>query len=728
MSTPRQRVRPSNSPMHNAKAQAHREASLNALTGNTPRSPASTTTMADSPVALGDMVNVPGDMYGTVKFVGPVRGKQGKFIGVELASQFAARGKNDDDVDGIRYFDTDIPGAGIFLPVHRAEKRPSPARPRPAHPGTPTTPSHYRLDSYTPPTAAMPKFSQSMGPGARPPSPLSKLKSRRPSLPRPESPFRKQPNLVPTPARNFSMSQRSAVPPRFTSSPAPPLTATPRAASRSAAPSRPYSRTGSRAGTRTETQRPSTSSAASIARRSPSRQVAVDQEGEVQKLLAQLEEKDRQLQEQAGSLAEMEASLKEIQELIPADGSERDAGGSSDVYELRQAVHDRDDKIQSLIDEFDAHRADFRSTIDTLELASAETERVYEAKIADLLAEIHELRELGHSREDVENVARQLKGLEELVAELEEGLEDARRGEAEARGEVEFLRGEVERGRSELRREREKAAKALQGAKEAEGQTSKDKDVELKDDEIRGLKAIIHSLSSGPDASPMARQSPASGRFADPEELKRTQATVQQLEREKSELQGLIDRKAFREEELERAVEQLRRAAEQERDSIMNDEAAAEEMPRQHLSKSPEATRSPTRYRSPRKDEQRVWCEVCDTPGHDIMTCPNVEGANGNGVHDGPGSQAEHNELEEELSNHMRHLNVSAPTKDKYNDKLEAPAPLSLRKTLSNNSNNGTEKSKETHDAPAVETDADKWCALCERDGHLAFDCPDEQY
>jgi hypothetical protein len=682
--------------------------------------------MEDPSVALGDMVNVPGDMYGTVKFVGSVRGKQGKFIGVELASEFAARGKNDGDVDGTRYFDTDIPGAGIFLPVHRAEKRPSPVRSRSAYPGTPTTPSQYRLDSYTPPMAAMPKFSQSMGPGARPPSPLSKLKSRRPSLPRPESPFRKQPNLVPTPARNFSMSQRSAVPPRFTSSPAPPISTTPRAASRSAAPSRPYSRTGSRVGNRAETQRPSTSSAASIARRSPSRQVNVDQDGEIQRLMAQLEEKDRQLQEQAGSLVEMESSLKEIQELIPADGS--DAEGSSDVFELRQAVHDREDKIQSLIDEFDAHRADFRSTIDTLELASAETERVYEAKIADLLAEIQELRELSHSREDVENVARQLKGLEELVAELEEGLEDARRGEAEARGEVEFLRGEVERGRSELRREREKAAKALQGAKEAEGQTSRDKDVELKDDEIRGLKAIIHSLSSGPEASPMARQSSASARFADPEELKKTQATVQQLERERSELQGLIDRKAFREEELERAVEQLRRAAEQERKSIMNTEAAAEEMPRQRLSRSPEATRSPTRYRSPRKDEQRAWCEVCETSGHDSLNCPNIEDTNGHEMNDSHERQAEHDEPEDELYSQMRSLNVSAPNKDKYNDKLEAPAPLSLRKTLSNTSNNGAEKSKETQVAPAAESDADKWCALCEKDGHLAFDCPDEQY
>ncbi|KAK6403029.1 hypothetical protein LTR95_019000, partial [Oleoguttula sp. CCFEE 5521] len=22
----------------------------------------------------------------------------------------------------------------------------------------------------------------------------------------------------------------------------------------------------------------------------------------------------------------------------------------------------------------------------------------------------------------------------------------------------------------------------------------------------------------------------------------------------------------------------------------------------------------------------------------------------------------------------------------------------------------------------------DKWCALCEKDGHLAYDCPEEQY
>lgn len=49
---------------------------------------------------VGDTVTVPGDMYGVVKFVGNVRGKNGSFVGVELDRQFAAKGKNDGDVDG----------------------------------------------------------------------------------------------------------------------------------------------------------------------------------------------------------------------------------------------------------------------------------------------------------------------------------------------------------------------------------------------------------------------------------------------------------------------------------------------------------------------------------------------------------------------------------------------------------------------------------------------------
>lgn len=52
------------------------------------------------PVSVGDVVEVPGNMMGTVRFVGSVQGKNGVFAGVELLEDFAARGKNNGDVDG----------------------------------------------------------------------------------------------------------------------------------------------------------------------------------------------------------------------------------------------------------------------------------------------------------------------------------------------------------------------------------------------------------------------------------------------------------------------------------------------------------------------------------------------------------------------------------------------------------------------------------------------------
>lgn len=54
----------------------------------------------DASLDVGDVVTVPGGMTGTVRFVGSIHGKQGHFAGVELAREFAARGKNDGDVDG----------------------------------------------------------------------------------------------------------------------------------------------------------------------------------------------------------------------------------------------------------------------------------------------------------------------------------------------------------------------------------------------------------------------------------------------------------------------------------------------------------------------------------------------------------------------------------------------------------------------------------------------------
>ena len=81
-----------------ASASMHRKASYNALVGQQPHTPASR--MTSEELRVGDAVNVPGDMYGVVKFVGSVQGKQGRFLGVELSEEYAARGKNSGDVDG----------------------------------------------------------------------------------------------------------------------------------------------------------------------------------------------------------------------------------------------------------------------------------------------------------------------------------------------------------------------------------------------------------------------------------------------------------------------------------------------------------------------------------------------------------------------------------------------------------------------------------------------------
>ena len=570
-------------------------------------------------------------------------------------------------------------------------------------PPTPTTPAFAKPDpnvnggnTYTPPTPAISKFSQTVGPGARAPSPQLKLKSR-PSLPRPESPFRKQPHLQPTPSRTGSVGPRGTSTPRFTASPAPGRSSNP--LSRSVGPPRPYSRTnGSRLGHRDTIDEDGETTPVGIGR-APSR--SSGQESDVQRLRKKLEDRDRQLRDQATSLAEMESSLAELQSLLPSgqpSPSRSRAGASAfedaDLAQLRSLLREKNDKISMLTAEFDAHRADFRSTIDTLEMASTETERVYEKRVDDLLQEVRELQE---GRDDVESVAQQLKQLEELVQELEEGLEDARRGEAEARGEVEFLRGEVERGRSELRREREKAAAAIKGAGAAmDGPMSPggSREVEQRDDEIRGLKAIIHSLSSGPDfGSPRieSNKTPTkvNGVNHGSDEM---QATLDRLEREKEELRGLIERKSFREEELEREVERLRQ--ESQRNSLVSDKTVREKRSSGRDSRATvvswrEAPQTQQRSSAPALEptleaesqastgDGSLWCEFCETGGsHDILSCPKM-----------PSSA--HAEKDDAVTPKATHT---------------GDAPIKT-------------------EAKEAEGEADEWCALCEQDGHNATNC-----
>jgi chromosome segregation ATPase len=489
-------------------------------------------------------------------------------------------------------------------------------------------------------------------------------------------------------------------------------------------------------------------------------------EEEIARLRSQLEERDKQLKEQASSLAEMESSLAEVQSLMggPDAGRRNNRSGleDNDAGQLRALLREKNEKIAMLTAEFDAHRADFRSTIDTLELASTETERVYEKKLEDL---VQEIREYQDRSDDVDSVAKQLKQLEELVQELEEGLEDARRGEAEARGEVEFLRGEVERGRSELRREREKAAAMLSGSGHGTNGESSAKEVEQRDDEIRGLKAIIHSLSRDavPD-NPDLQKTPTQRNGSHPRARRTSQQSAderlarEKLERELAELRAVIETKSNREEELERELERFRRGSAsvsapnqrtsamttasngtvtQDRSSMRDSKGTVVSWRDREVLKSPEQhrrgntldTMPESDTYSSATDGSTLWCEICETAGHDILTCTNMFGSkqgtsNGNGDYVVPATLPVPQRTGRDVVREgLRGLSPKIPGGE------FAPAPLSPLKKASprpspipiipNPMDQGPVAGKESG-----VVDVNKWCALCERDGHESVDCP----
>ncbi|KAF7193433.1 CAP-Gly domain-containing linker protein 1 [Pseudocercospora fuligena] len=710
-----------------------RKASYRALTG-VPSANTTPVKMDGGDLSLGDTVNVPGEMYGTVKFLGSVRGKNGTFVGVELDREFAARGKNDGDVDGVHYFNTSIPGAGIFLPVHRAEKRNSPAVSLDSFPATPNTPSYStNLNGHTP--GGQLKFSQSVGPGAgRPSSPA--FKPRRPSLPRPESPLRRQtPQLQPTPARNpLGASQRGARPSATPSKSNLKASSNSRPSTANSQPPRPYSRTGSRLGHRAEADIPEERTPVGTAKtsgvrngsqgstksfsqplRSTSRLGSYGgQDEEVLRLKAELAERDKRLAEQAANLADMEASVKELSGLLPTDGelarksSFNDEGADAGVAQLRQMLREKNEKITILTSEFDAHRADFRSTLDSLEMASSETERVYEEQKRDLIAQVEELgarcqelEELNQSKKEFDDVANQLKQLEDFVQELEEGLEDARRGEAEARGEVEFLRGEVERGRSELKREREKAAAAATGG-------TSPKELEQKDDEIRGLKAIIHSFSTNPEASP-------GGAAKDLVELNKVKSALEESQKEKEALEleleqlrrdsAVTNGHHHTRNESEMTATQLNTTTRPRGDTI---KATFAEHARRAgaISNGDGADNaSPTKAA-----DSSLYCEMCESADHDTLDCSHFQ--------NNTSTEESEGETKSAASGHQRHPSAM-------------PAPLSPGKSiksLAKENEDPIAKVSIPEHPPAEAKAEDKWCALCEKDGHLAYECPDEQY
>ncbi|KAJ6260774.1 hypothetical protein Dda_5003 [Drechslerella dactyloides] len=854
-------------PMLSPETLLARKASFNQLTQNSSSKDSGYGGDSDGGLEIGDKVNVPGGMYGVVKFVGNVKGKPGVFVGVELEGPHAVNGKNDGTVEGTRYFTTSVPHSGIFLPLSRATPR---------HSG-----SSVKSGSDTPSVVTSPAEDSS------PPQPPKKPFAR-PSLPRPQSPggrnITPRPGLAPTtpgPRSGSSLSNRM-----FSPSPTPGGRSRGASVSSNATdipgggpgpsrlgngsrpgqtPSRNTLRPGfnaNKAHPPLPREPPRTGSALSYTNdASPTEDATpkangmngaangagfvakltrLSQENNMSKmeedkgmiaiLQAQLSAKDHQLKEQANNLLEMESSLNELQSLLtdgvaaqqqqqqqqqqtqaaPAAARRKASSISAhsgdgeeelELAQLRHLLRERNEKISQLQLDFDSHRADFRSTIDTLEMAATETERVYEKKVEDLLAELRELeRQRQELLEDrirreeegtmpaggVESVARQLKQLEALVAELEEGLEDARRGEAEARAEAEHCRGESERAKEELRREREKTTAFERRVDDLkESAKSMEGEVEKKNDEIRGLKAIMTSLSRGKPAAGAANGA------KDKEKEEEEKAARKKLEERIKELEASLEKKTLREEELEKEVDQLKvsplglkitmppkmriepPASEEPkvasspstksdapiastttspitvplRSSSLNMELAPrdspvltdiddEEEPSINESTSASGTASTPPPPPPPKDDQ-LFCELCEKHGHDILACTEMFSAKpGAGKKD---SVATFSTLEKAGMTPLP-LNtagvVGRSSLDHEDDGRNGGVSLARATTPNNLAGTislptaTTPEPESANGLPATAgkssgvVDRSKWCALCERDGHDSVDCP----
>ncbi|KAL4802930.1 hypothetical protein BDV18DRAFT_153953 [Aspergillus unguis] len=645
-------------------------------------------------IQVGDVVNVPGGMHGTVKFVGVVAGKPGRFAGIELASEHAKRGKNSGDVDGKKYFATSTQGAGIFVPLNSNKYVTK------------------RTVSTTPATPSRPiNFSKSVGPGtavARPP------RVRRPSLPRPESPrVKSPPKLSLSGLRTPSATSKTPTSNGFRS------------------PIKAPSRTSDRPPSRFSVEDgPSSARTSDFGRNSSGAEIS-DLKEQVKGLEKQLLDRDRQLEEQANTLGDFQRTMEELE--------------GSDALSIRAQLREKNDRIAQLTMEFDMHRADFRSTLDTLEVAASETERVYEQRIDELLQENKSLQDRG---EDVEAVARQLKQLEELVSELEEGLEDARRGEAEARAEVEFLRGEVERTKLELKKERDGTGGPRESRMSPDGQS---RELEQKDDEIRGLKAIIHSLSRGdPDLHALQQNGFGPRPDHNPDHLADLEQRVQEYEQ-------VNERKTFRIEELERELQQFQTNGGGRNRSSTITQSHSQHKPSNSAGKIPNgqinhahrlsdrtvvpsdwqdehpedgaypsypshrrgasdssASRLETMHESDTRSEDggSLWCEICETGGHDILSCTNMFGADAkkqpeSGEHSNDGSADEEPVAHPESD----HSENTTPQKTGRDAVLEGLRGVGLTSSMAPVGGKASGVIDDT-----------KWCALCERDGHESID------
>ncbi|KAK9315541.1 hypothetical protein V1524DRAFT_429134 [Lipomyces starkeyi] len=630
------------------------------------RSPSAAGTMSPRPpsargfvdepaeVGVGDLVYVPGGLRGVVLYIGQVAGKNGEFAGVDLLGPDADKGKNNGTVNGVRYFNPSHPTSGIFVPLAKLSTTP---------PNTTTPTGTPRPSSVL--SSRAPSRGSSLADRAKSPMKSATATStggfqtpgRRTSLANMAPSGRTSRTNMNRPSLFFSPPSTS----QSVSTPTVPRTSTPTVAKRK-------STIGTAPGTASRLSRSSLLAMSADASDDDtesdtvSKQSALDDHFsaemaalrlELERTSAKLQAKEREFTKQSAILLDMENTLAEFQALSETPKNAL-SDGEGDIQpptqrelDLRTLLQDKDAKLEALQLELDSKRNEFRDTMETLEQANLASMHVYEAQLEELRSQI----------QAANGVVGDIQPLETMILELETGLEGARMIEKEVREELEVARITIAEKEQEIKKLKQQLSSVATGT------------------------GLVSDLSFGGDELR--------------EELVNEKKEHEKLEQEVANLELLIESKVFREQELEKELVRLREQLSAALDSLRTEKAQNETLQEQlqhrrdilvpALPKAQAVAKAPLKPTSNislngnggyGKSENKhtggaLWCEICETEGHDIIDCK--AGGYGSAITGKPAPGA--------ISGSRPSLMKTEPVK-----KL--------------------------------------WCALCERDGHASMDCP----
>ncbi|KAH7097082.1 hypothetical protein BKA62DRAFT_833506 [Auriculariales sp. MPI-PUGE-AT-0066] len=279
----------------------------------------------------------------------------------------------------------------------------------------------------------------------------------------------------------------------------------------------------------------------------------------------------------------------------PTQGSPS-SGESSTIIELRQSLEERAAELEKLRKQAQRDRPITPTDNDRLRAPSRDGSR------SPSRAEQQEVQGLKHIVQDLtkENVSlqSQMRLLESenkmLIAEAEELRETIKQLEATVEEAI-------------LREERALTGEilALDAANERETLPS----------DVEELRAMCATLNKEIDS--LRKQLSA--------QEQKSARTIHDLNKELSELETLVESKIYREDDLEREVEQLKTKLARSGASDRPPSLYSNSSSRHHHSSSRSSV-STTVSAAPVTASDETVCEICEQPGHDIFTCPVLKG------------------------------------------------------------------------------------------------------